>query len=97
MPLYVDASILLVPRKSRQFIQCTDHRIQHEGLDSSQSNHERLELAYLLHKLGHTAEATRLVNQLEASISAPCQSGASNQCLLEQSSHLRNLLKQLDA
>jgi tetratricopeptide (TPR) repeat protein len=50
--------------------QAFDHYLVHEGSDSWFTNRQRLDLAGLMHKLGHNAEALRQLNDLQECLSA---------------------------
>ena len=54
--------------------QALEHRLSHEGPDAWWTNHERLDLARVLHKLSRSTEAAQLLDQLNsimASLAAP--------------------------
>ncbi|MCP9809259.1 hypothetical protein KBY58_07410 [Cyanobium sp. HWJ4-Hawea] len=62
--------------------QAFGHRLEHQGPDAWWSNRGRLDLARVLQKLGQSAEATQLLEALQASITSKPEPDADDQQLL---------------
>ena len=69
--------------------QALDHRFQHEGPDAWWTNRERLDLARVLRKLGRSAEATQLLDALQASIGSKWEPDDDDRQLLADAAALR--------
>ena len=73
--------------------QALDHRLEHEGPAACWSNRERLNLARVLHKLSRSAEATQLLDALQASISSITEPDEDDRQLLADAAALRDQIE----
>ena len=65
-----------------------EHRVEHEGADAWWTNRERLDLASVLHKLGRSAEANSLLDQLQDSMEKLEEPDDDDQHLLVEANEL---------
>ena len=72
--------------------QALDHRFQHEGPDAWVTNRNRFDLARVLHKLGRSAEATQLLDALQASIGSKGEPDDDDRQLLADAEELMRSL-----
>ena len=73
--------------------QALEHRQAHEGPDSWWANRERLDLARVLHKLARSAEAQKMLDQLEMSKKDIVKPDDSDTKLMEEAETLRRDLE----
>ena len=69
--------------------QALDHRHAHEGPDAWVTNRNRLDLAQVLHKLGRSAEALSLLDQLQHSMGGIAEPEQEDRDLIEAAVELR--------
>jgi len=69
--------------------QALDHRHAHEGPDAWVTNRNRLDLAQVLHKLGRSAEALSLLDQLQHSMGGIAEPEQEDLDLIEAAVELR--------
>ena len=69
--------------------QALDHRHAHEGPDAWVTNRNRLDLAHVLHKLGRSAEALSLLDQLQHSMGGIAEPEQEDLDLIEAAVELR--------
>ena len=70
-------------------LKALDHRLAHEGPDAWWTNRERLDLARIVHKLGRSADATQLLDALQASITSNAEPDDDDRQLLADAAALR--------
>ena len=70
-----------------------DHRLEHEGPDAWWTNRERLDLARIVHKLGRSAQATQLLDALQASITSNAEPDDDDRQLLADAAALRDQIE----
>ena len=75
--------------------QALDHRQAHEGPNSWWANRERLDLARVLHKLARSAEALKMLNQLQNSMKDILEPDDSDRKLMQDAEALRRDLETL--
>lgn len=73
--------------------QAFDHRLAHEGPDSCWTSRKRLDLARIVYKLGRSAEATQLLDALQASITSNAEPDDDDHQLLADAAALRDQIE----
>ena len=73
--------------------QCLNHRLEYEGINSSYTNRNRLDVARVLQKLERDQEALDMLNQLDASLNSDSELSDDDQQLMADASGLRSIIE----